>query len=129
MTVYGVGQNLNVFLTDLGNRHSESVILFAKISTLVFLGSIWHSIRKQVKGRKLLYGITGLFACAILNPLEWFLPYGEFYQTVFLLVMVPFALAELRWKKLFTITDVALLFNVPLWHWSFIYWMGCLNAA
>lgn len=127
LTAYGIGQNLNVFLTDLGNRAPDVVQSYALIGGIIFIGTMANLVRKQAKARKFLYGSATLAVCVFVNPV-WFLPYAEFYQTVFLLIVVPIALVELRLRKMLTIVDIA-LFNVPLWHWSLIYWVGCLNAA
>jgi len=127
MTFFSLGQNLNVFFTGLGNRAPKLVCLYALIGAIIFACSLAYVIREQVKGRIVLFGTATLVACVFVNPLQ-FLPYGVFYQTALLFLMVPFAIVELRWRRLFTMADFA-LFNVPLWHWSLVYWVGCLNAA
>jgi hypothetical protein len=126
-TVYGFGQDLNVFLTRSGNHAPDLVCLYALVGLFFFAISLGFTIRKQIKKRRFLLFATLLHVFVLLNPL-FFMPYRESYQTVFLLLLVPLAFGEICWRRIFSPVDLALL-NIPIWHWSLVYWAGVMNAA
>lgn len=127
MNLTNIGQKLSTFLTHLGDSVSDAAFLYVFVGFVIFVASTVFWIRKQWQRRKVLFGFPFLAACLFIDPLSA-LPYAESYQTILLLIMVPFALLELRWKRLFTRSDWTLL-NLPLWHGSLIYWVGCINEA